>query len=162
MKAIINGEEMALEKKNGNWHPLGIEELDIQKLDKKKLFLVADGKPVTVSLLEIDKAKKKLEVLANGVKYSIQIKEPLDELLASMGLDKATEAGISNIKAPMPGLVLSVEVEPGAHISKGDKLLVLEAMKMENVIKAPGDGVISKILVNKGQTVDKNQILIEF
>jgi biotin carboxyl carrier protein len=79
-----------------------------------------------------------------------------------MGLDKMTNAGASQIKAPMPGLVLDVAVNVGDTVAKGDKVLVLEAMKMENIIKASGDGTVARILVDKGQTVDKNQILIEF
>jgi biotin carboxyl carrier protein len=62
----------------------------------------------------------------------------------------------------MPGLVLSVLVSAGQEVKKGDKLLVLEAMKMENIIKAGGDGVVAQIMVNQGQAVDKNQTLIEF
>jgi biotin carboxyl carrier protein len=79
-----------------------------------------------------------------------------------MGLDKMASAKVLNVKAPMPGLVLNVLVEPGQEVKKGDKLLVLEAMKMENIIKAAGDGKVGRIAVDKGQAVDKNQTLIEF
>ena len=69
---------------------------------------------------------------------------------------------LNEIKAPMPGLVVRITVEEGAEVKKGDSLLVLEAMKMENVIKAPGDAVVGKIKVNAGQAVEKNQLLISF
>jgi biotin carboxyl carrier protein len=92
----------------------------------------------------------------------VNLKEPLDDLLQSMGLDKLATAKVSSVKAPMPGLVLSVLVSAGQEVKKGDKLLVLEAMKMENIIKAGGDGVVAQIMVNQGQAVDKNQTLIEF
>jgi len=68
---------------------------------------------------------------------------------------------LKNIKAPMPGLVLDVLVESGQTITKGDQLLILEAMKMENVLKAAGDGVVKSIEIKKGNTVEKGQILVE-
>jgi biotin carboxyl carrier protein len=61
----------------------------------------------------------------------------------------------------MPGLVLNVFVEVGQEVQKGDNLLVLEAMKMENIIKATGTGKVKNIVVNQKQAVDKNQLLIE-
>ncbi|MNF13023.1 Glutaconyl-CoA decarboxylase subunit gamma [compost metagenome] len=66
------------------------------------------------------------------------------------------------IKAPMPGLVLNVIVESGQEVNKGDNLLILEAMKMENIIKSPSSGIVKKILVTKGDKVEKNEILIQF
>lgn len=162
MKAIVEEKEILLEKRDGKWFPIGGMEITMENLGEDKLLIVAGGKPHTAKLLGFDKANKTMEIMVNGVKYPVQMKEPLDDLLHSMGLDTAVDAGITSVKAPMPGLVLAVEVAPGAEVKKGDKLLVLEAMKMENVIKASGDGTVAKILIEKGQTVDKNQILIEF
>ena len=61
----------------------------------------------------------------------------------------------------MPGLILEVNVEKGSQVKEGDFLLVLEAMKMENTITAPREGVVKSIQINKGETVEKNQLLIE-
>jgi biotin carboxyl carrier protein len=69
---------------------------------------------------------------------------------------------INNVKAPMPGLIQSIAVAEGDSISKGDNLLVLVAMKMENVIKSSGSGVIKTLKVMSGQIVEKNQVLLEF
>ena len=68
---------------------------------------------------------------------------------------------INDIKAPMPGLILEVNVEEGAEVQEGDYLLVLEAMKMENTLTAPRDGVVKSVSIKKGETVEKNQLLIE-
>ncbi|MCL4155747.1 UNVERIFIED_CONTAM: hypothetical protein GTU68_052685 [Idotea baltica] len=62
----------------------------------------------------------------------------------------------------MPGLVLNIRVSPGDEVAEGDTLLVLEAMKMENVIKAVGNGTVKEIKVGHGDKVDKGQILIQF
>jgi biotin carboxyl carrier protein len=69
---------------------------------------------------------------------------------------------MNELKAPMPGLVVDFLVEIGQEVQTGDKLMILEAMKMENVIKASGQGIVKKINVIKGQSVEKSQILIEF
>jgi biotin carboxyl carrier protein len=61
----------------------------------------------------------------------------------------------------MPGLILRFEKNIGDEIKKGDSVLILEAMKMENILKSPGDGIVKNILVKQGQAVEKNQILIE-
>jgi len=69
---------------------------------------------------------------------------------------------INKLDAPMPGNILDVLVSKGDKVAKGDPLLILEAMKMENVIKAPTDVTIQKINVLVGDNVEKNQTLIEF
>ena len=75
-----------------------------------------------------------------------------------MGASKQVNA----IKAPMPGLILSIHVEVGQEVQENDSLLILEAMKMENNFNSPRAGKIKSILVEKGQAVDKGQLLIEF
>lgn len=65
------------------------------------------------------------------------------------------------IAAPMPGLILSTEISPGEKVSKGQTVMIIEAMKMENLIKAPFDGTVKEIFVSKGHAVDKNDKLLE-
>jgi biotin carboxyl carrier protein len=79
-----------------------------------------------------------------------------------MGLQGKSSAKINQLKAPMPGLIVDVRVAVGQKVSKGENLLVLEAMKMENIIKSPTEGTIKAIKVQKGENVEKNKILIEF
>ena len=162
MKAIIQGTETLLERKDDNWVPADGTPCELNQLSDDKLFIVVNGQTHTAILLEMNRAEKTMDIMLNGTKMQVQIKEPLDDLLHAMGLDKLSSNKVENIKAPMPGLVLDVAVAPGAVVNKGDKVLVLEAMKMENIIKANGEGTVARILVEKGQTVDKNQVLIEF
>ena len=86
----------------------------------------------------------------------------MDVLLEQMGIDMAAANVVNDLKAPMPGLVLEIPVSVGQEIKKGDQLIILEAMKMENVLKAVGDGVVKSIEVGKGDSVEKNQVLIKF
>jgi biotin carboxyl carrier protein len=79
-----------------------------------------------------------------------------------MGLSNLTTAKIGELKAPMPGLVLRTFIKEGDAIGKGDNVLILEAMKMENIIKAPADAVVKTVKINPGEKVEKGQVLITF
>ena len=102
------------------------------------------------------------KIQLNGKPLEISTFDRIQLLLKSMGMDTAMGKKINEIKAPMPGLVLRIPINEGDSVSKGEGLLVLEAMKMENSIKAPGDVVVSKIHVKPGQAVEKNQLLVSF
>ncbi len=67
----------------------------------------------------------------------------------------------NDIKAPMPGIILSINVKEGQEVKEGETLLILEAMKMENAIGSPKDGVIKSIFIKSGETVEKGELLIE-
>jgi len=77
-------------------------------------------------------------------------------------MEGAGQAKVREIKAPMPGMVLNIMIEAGAVVAKDQALIILEAMKMENVIKSPIDGTVKRVGVNQGVAVEKNTILIEF
>ena len=72
----------------------------------------------------------------------------------------AAPAGAETIKAPMPGTILNILVKPGQKVAKGDTLLILEAMKMENEIVSPRDAVVAGVSVNKGESVDSGTPLV--
>ena len=82
-------------------------------------------------------------------------------LTTTTGSQRLPASGDGRVKAPIPGLISRVLVEPGATVSAGQPLVVLEAMKMENEIRAPFDGVVSALSVSVGQTVLGNQVLAE-
>jgi biotin carboxyl carrier protein len=136
--------------------------LDLAKLTNRSSHVIFDRKSYTVELEEINPAEKTALVKVNGNRYSIQIKDQFDQLLAQLGMDNLAVSKILQVKAPMPGLVLNVLVAEGIEVKKGDNLLVLEAMKMENMIKSPTDGRLKKIEVKQGDKVEKNQLLISF
>ena len=72
------------------------------------------------------------------------------------------QSGTSDLRAPMPGLVVKVLVEDGQEVQAGDGLVIVEAMKMENELRAEGDGVVASVRVQPGDTVDRDELLIEF
>jgi biotin carboxyl carrier protein len=83
-------------------------------------------------------------------------------LLKKMGRSGAGNQKVRDVKAPMPGLIRRITVAPGQTVAKGEALLVLEAMKMENILKSPADGVVAEVRVTEGQAVGKNDILLRF
>jgi biotin carboxyl carrier protein len=119
-------------------------------------------KTYTIELLGKDASRKLIFMKINGKKCEAKIQDKFDLLLEKMGLALDREDTLSHIKAPMPGLILGIMGEEGQEVKKGDPLLILEAMKMENIIKSPGDGKILSLKVRKGESVEKNQLLIEF
>jgi biotin carboxyl carrier protein len=112
--------------------------------------------------LEQNAAEKSVHLLINGQHFFTSAKDNLDLLLEGMGMQAGATQKVNNVKAPMPGLIQSIAISEGDEISKGDNLLVLVAMKMENVIKSSGSGIIKTLKVSPGQIVEKNQVLLEF
>lgn len=151
-----------------NNHPItgsidsALFELDVLKSKEGLYHVIKNNKSYTVEVVKIDKIEKTVQLKINGTIYNSQLKDKFDELLKDLGFDKLLVTKVNEIKAPMPGLVLNIVVAPGDVVKKGDVVIVLEAMKMENNLKSPADGVVKKIAVQKGNAVEKNQILIQF
>jgi biotin carboxyl carrier protein len=135
---------------------------DILNTGNQEYHLLLNNKSYNILVVKADHAEKKLVVKVNGKKYTLDVKDKYDELLHNLGLDNIAAKKINDIKAPMPGMVLNILVGEGQQVKKGDSLLVLEAMKMENVLKSPTDGTIKKVVAIKGTAVEKNQLLITF
>lgn len=127
-----------------------------------KLILKVGHAHYHARLVSQDHRNKKYEISINGRYFNLQLQTPLDRMIADMGLNRSRKKDTNSLAAPMPGMVLSVQVENGQAVKEGQALLILEAMKMENVLKCPIDGVIKQVLTSQGEAVDKGQALIEF
>lgn len=137
--------------------------LDVQTLvNGNTASVIYKHKSYNVELVEVNDQEKVSTVKVNGSLYKIQVEDQFDLLLQKLGMDAGAGAKIREIKAPMPGMVLKVMVEEGTEVKKGDNLLVLEAMKMENILKSSTDGIVKKILVNQGDKIEKNTVLVQF
>ena len=135
---------------------------DIKQLNPSAWHIINDLKSYNVEMVSFDKADKTAEIKVNNTIYSVTAKDQFDELLEKLGLSNLNSAKISELKAPMPGMVLKVFVAEGAEVKKGDNLFILEAMKMENIIKAPDDVVVKTIKIIPGGKVEKGQVLLQF
>lgn len=135
---------------------------DILKINSRSSHILYNNKSFNAELIDFDKEQKTCSVKVGNTIYSMQITDQFDELLHQLGMDNLNTATISEIKAPMPGLVLRILASEGEEVQKGGNLLVLEAMKMENIIKAPADVIIKAVKVNPGDKVEKNQVMMIF
>lgn len=136
-------------------------ECDIKELPNGYISILHNGLSYTAIVESIDIKNKSMSLSINGMLHTITIKEPIDLLLSSMGLDMQSLHKAEPVKAPMPGMVLKVLVEPGQQINKGDGLLILEAMKMENLLKASASATVKAIKVSPNTAVEKGAVLIE-
>jgi acetyl/propionyl-CoA carboxylase alpha subunit len=121
-----------------------------------------ENRSYVAEVLRAEHETKTFTIRVNNNNYELQLSDKYDMLLHDLGMDASASAKAADLKAPMPGLVIDVAVTEGMEVKKGDKLIVLEAMKMENILKAAADGKVKKVSVSKGNTVEKNAILIQF
>lgn len=135
---------------------------DVKKINALTWHIIDQLKSYNVEVVNFDLATKTADIKINNNIYHVTAKNKFDILLDKMGLSGLTTTKISELKAPMPGLVLRLFVEDGATVQKGDSLFILEAMKMENIIKSPADGVVKTVKVKPGDKVEKGQILLQF
>jgi biotin carboxyl carrier protein len=137
--------------------------LDIETLiPGRSAHVLFKNKSYTIEIVEVNAEDKTQILKVNGNLYTVAIQDKYDLLLKQLGLEMNAANRVQEIKAPMPGLVLKVMVKEGTSVKKGDSLLVLEAMKMENVLKSPSDGIVNKVLVTQGDKIEKNAVLIKF
>lgn len=160
--SVDGGKSYEVEQIGEDWILDGNKvDFDIQPQPNGLISILYNNKSYSAFIEDVDFKKKQLTVSIDGSKSAILISEPMDQLLASMGLDMSALQKAEPIKAPMPGMILKVLVEPGQQIAKGDGLLVLEAMKMENVLKASSDAVVKSINIKEQTAVEKGAVLIE-
>ena len=133
---------------------------DIVEVKSGIFHMIHDSRSFYGELIEKSPETKEFIFRVNGNRYAVKVRDRYDELLHQLGMDKNDDMRVKDLKAPMPGMVLNISVKEGDSLLKGGTLLVLEAMKMENILKSPGDGVIKKVLVSKGEKVEKNQLLL--
>jgi biotin carboxyl carrier protein len=147
----------------GAWTVNGAQmEADTLVIKDNLLHILHQHTSYRVEIVSFSKEEKTASIKVNGHIYSIAIKDRFDDLLHQLGLDNLQSSKVAELKAPMPGLVLSVLVKEGDEVKKGDNLFVLEAMKMENIIKSPADVTIKSIKIKPSDKVEKNQVLIQF
>jgi biotin carboxyl carrier protein len=133
--------------------------LSFEPVDHGSWLLSLDGRSYRIQLEE---RTNQLSLSVNGQAFDVLVKSELDLLMEKYGMAETIDAAAREVRAPMPGLVLRMMAEPGLRVEAGDGLVVLEAMKMENEIRASRGGTIKAVHASEGTPVSKNALLIEF
>ena len=134
----------------------------MKQLNASSWHVINELRSYNAEVVSFDPATKTAEIKVNNNLYTVSAKDQFDVLLDKLGLSNLSGAKVSEVKAPMPGLVLKVLVTEGTEVKKGDNLFILEAMKMENIIKSPADVTVKAIKIKPGDKVEKGQILMLF
>ncbi len=133
---------------------------EVHKISDSKYLIIKDREVYNIDL--VSQNAKHFDLKVNNKPMQITVMDHLDLLLEEMGMKDLEDDRISEIASPMPGSILSILVKEGDIVKKGDSLLILEAMKMENIIKSPIDGSIEKVVAEVGDNVNKEDLLIKF
>lgn len=137
-------------------------DFDARELKKGIYSIISNNRVFEIEIVEADVQSKTFVMKVNGTAYTLTAQNELDILLKQLGMDMSKGMKVNKVLAPMPGLILDILVDVGGEVNEGESILVLEAMKMENVLKSPTNGVVKSVKVVKGDNVEKNQLLIEF
>jgi len=125
------------------------------------LHLLINGRSIRLECLQRTE-EGDLFLRINSIRYRLPIKNKRELLLARIQGAGTKDRKQTALKAPMPGLVLQVLVTEGQVLQAGDPILVLESMKMENVLRAQSDGTVVSVVIQPGEAVEKGQILVSF
>ena len=134
---------------------------EISRIDESTYLVILDKKPYYVSVLKKGKDHRDFEFLINNKPISVRIRHSSEQASNNKSLPHSRPL-VENIKAPMPGLIVDVLVHDGEEVIDGQPLLILKAMKMENIIRAPHDGIVKHVSVKKEQKINKDDTLIQF
>ena len=154
MKSVVNKKFNFELNNETNW--------SLVEIKKDQFHIIYNNNSFVVDVLKHNRKSKTFEIVINNNTYSVQLKDRFDELLHDLGMDTGESNKDNDVKAPMPGRVLEILVKKGDTVSKGDGLIILEAMKMENIIKSTRRGVLKHIQVVEGDSVEKNAIILSF
>lgn len=130
--------------------------------DHRFFTLTHNDKTFHGEVVKEDLENNSLTLKINHRVFVVKKNHELDGLIAEMGMDKPKIQQLKELVAPMPGRIVTIAVEVGQVLEIGDEILSLEAMKMENVLKAEGVGTVASILISTDQIVEKGSVLIEF
>ncbi len=138
-------------------------EWDVLKTGENQWSIIDEnGDSFQIVLDSCSEEEKSYMLKVDGTMVEVKAQSEFDLLLKELGISAGGVKKLKEIKAPMPGLVLDVQVQEGDVVKEGDIVLVLEAMKMENVIKATAEAEVKSIKVKKGDTIDKGSVMVTF
>src|ERR1041384_4701459 len=134
-------------------------EVDFESVSGQPVYsLIVDGRSHESYIYQGE--EENWQVLLRGRLYPVTVEDEREKRLRAAAGGGVAETGEFHLRAPMPGLVVAIPVTEGQQVKRGQVILILESMKMQNEIKAPRDGVIGRIRVKAGETVEQKQTLL--
>lgn len=135
-----------------------VYEVDFESVSGQPVYsLILDGKSHEAYVAAGD---NNWQVLLRGRLFPVTVEDEREMRLRSAAGGGVAETGEFHLRAPMPGLVVAIPVEEGQPVKRGQVLLILESMKMQNELKSPRDGTVGRIRVKPGETVEQKQTLL--
>ena len=135
-----------------------IYEVDFESVSGQPVYsLIVNGKSHESYVAQVDDI---WQVLLRGRLYPVSVEDEREKRLRAAAGSGIAETGEFHLKAPMPGLVVTIPVTEGQEVKKGQVLLILESMKMQNELKSPRDGKVHRIKVKTGESVEQRQTLL--
>jgi biotin carboxyl carrier protein len=132
--------------------------IDFETVSGQPVFsMIVDGKSYESYVYP---GEDEWQVLLRGRQYTVTVEDEREKRLRAAAGSAVAEGGEFHLKAPMPGLVVTVLVKEGDEVKKGQVLLILESMKMQNELKSPRDGKISRMRVKPGESVEQKQTML--
>lgn len=162
IRALINSEETFDVESNKSGYLLDEKETTIQSKKIKDNIFEIRRESKLYQLVIVSREPDYVTLNINGHQITVSVKDDLAQMLDELGIEDNAKTELKEILAPMPGLILDIPITEGQEIEVKQTVLILEAMKMENIIKSPIASTVKKIHVTKGQNVEKNQVLISF
>jgi biotin carboxyl carrier protein len=156
----IDGQDFEIEVVDERHIRIGerLLEADFQSVSGQPVFsLILGGKSHEAFVYQNEEA---WEVLIHGQQYQVKVEDERERRLKSSTGGGGVAGGEFQLKAPMPGLVVAVTVNEGQEVKKGQVLLILESMKMQNELKSPRDGIVGRVRVSAGESVEQKQTLL--
>ena len=136
-----------------------VYEVDFESVSGQPVYsLIVDGRSHESYIYQGE--EENWQVLLRGRLYPVTVEDEREKRLRAAAGGGVAETGEFHLRAPMPGLVVAIPVTEGQQVKRGQVILILESMKMQNEIKAPRDGVIGRIRVKAGETVEQKQTLL--
>ena len=133
---------------------------DVLRINENEVHIIYQNKNYRIQ--RVSSSSNQGLLVLNEQEIEVFKRSMKDEILEKIGISSEVDDKMNDLLAPMPGKILKVLKQSGEKISKSEGILVLEAMKMENVLKANADAIIAEVKVSPGDAVEKNQILITF
>ena len=157
---INNKHTFSIEKKGLDYFVNdSIYKCDLEKVEDNFYLLQMNNRAY---LANVNRNKRELIITINHKEYHFEIQDENDLILEKLGINAKPVKHHEQLQAPMPGLIIDILVSKSDIVISGQPLIILKAMKMENIIKSPHDGVISEVFVKKNQKIEKDAVMIQF